>query len=466
MGTKFLANRRNFVKWAAALPLLAQINVQEAFGAGWSAVERRAKENIYTRLGVKPLINARGPWTYISATLELPEVKAAQEEASLHFVNIFDLQHAVGKRLAELTGAESGMITSGAAGAIASATAACIAGSDPEKIWQLPDTTGLKNEVIMLGGRISFDSAIRLAGGKLVVIGNSPEELTKAITGNTVMIYTQSWAHRSPDQMSVFTKDLAIAKAAGVPLLLDDAAGIPPIENIKLWAKLGCDLYTFSGGKGLCGPQCSGLLLGRKDLIEAALYNSSPWEGAVCRPMKVGKEEIMGCLAAVEAWFKMDENALNREWAARAQRIAKLVETVPGVTAKIREPAGKNTGHALNVSWDEQGWRFTVADCVQQMLEGTPSISVMTTWGNPSDVLSRAGPPKPGSVEWLWPGGFGADHSRPNQLGIETTMLQPGEDIIVGRRLCQVLTGARKASQAALSQRPERSKSAVRLQGD
>ena len=145
------------------------------------------------------------------------------------------------------------------------------------------------------------------------------------------MIYTQSLGETSKE-------DHRHIQRPKVPMLLDDAAGIPPIENLKLYAKMGADLYCFSGGKGLCGPQCSGLLLGRKDLIEAAMLNTSPWEGAVCRPMKVGKEEIMGCLAAVEAWTKMDLNALNREWNERAVRIQKLVDTVPGVTPRSRFP--------------------------------------------------------------------------------------------------------------------------------
>ena len=173
--------RRTFVKWAAAFPLLAQVGLQEALGTGWAEVASNSTENIYTRLGVKPLINGRGTWTYLSATLELPEVRAAQVEASQHFVNIFDLQRAVGRRLAELTGAESGMITSGAAGAMAVATAGCIAGTDPDKIWQLPNTDGLKNEVVMVGGRSLFDSAIRLAGGKLV-LAESAEQIPNAIT--------------------------------------------------------------------------------------------------------------------------------------------------------------------------------------------------------------------------------------------------------------------------------------------
>ena len=159
--------------------------------------------------GVKPLINGRGTWTYLSASLELPEVRAAQVEAAQHFVNIFDLQKAAGKRLAELTGAESGMITSGAAGAMAVATAGCIAGTDPDKVWQLPDTQGLKNEVVMVGGRSVFDSAIRLAGGKLVLV-ESAEEIANAITSNTVMIYTTS----EPEQLA---KEIAVARRIACP---------------------------------------------------------------------------------------------------------------------------------------------------------------------------------------------------------------------------------------------------------
>jgi uncharacterized pyridoxal phosphate-dependent enzyme len=421
--------RRTFIKWATALPLLAQVSIQKAFGTGWAGVERAAAQNIYTRLGVKPVINARGTWTYISASIELPEVKAAQEEAARHFVNIFELQHAVGRRLAELTGAESGMITSGAAGAMASATAGCIAGSDPEKIWQLPDTTGLKSQVVMMGGRSAFDSAIRLAGGKLV-IAHSSEELQKAINRNTAMIYTTSPA----DELA---KEIAVAKAAGVPILMDDAAGIPPIENIKLYARMGCDLYTFSGGKGLCGPQCSGLLLGRKDLIEAALYNTNPWEGAVCRPMKAGKEEIVGCLAAVEAWLRMDLGALHREWTGRVERIARMVETVPGVSTRIYTPADENRYPTLVVSWDEQGWHLGVADCARKLLEGTPSIVVLSE-DNPSGVLDRV------SRTQIKP-----DHRKPSQLQIVSMTLRPGEEIIVGRRLRQLLASARRSAKRA-----------------
>ena len=410
-------NRRAILKWAAALPLFGEIAWQKATAASTG--------NVYTRIGVRPFINARGTWTYLSGSLELPEVRAAKQEAAKHFVDIFELQHAAGKRLAELSGAESGMVTSGAAGAMASAAAACMAGTDPKKIWQLPDTTGLKGEVIMYGGRSAFDSALRLTGAKLVVT-HTPQQLESAAGPNAAMIYTTVLGDR-------LKQAIDIAKKASVPILLDDAAGIPPIENLRLYAKMGADLYCFSGGKGLGGPQCSGLLLGRKDLIEAALANTSPWEGAVCRAMKVGKEEVMGCLAAVEAWGKMDLEALNGQWNTRVKRIAALVETVPGVTTDIKIPDDGNRYPTLTVHWDEAGWNFTVADCDRKLREGEPRIEVLTA-SNPSMV--------PAVVE------RDSKTPRTNRLQIISMTMQPGEDLIVGRRLREILSTARKNKHA------------------
>src|SRR5947208_8083599 len=256
------ASRRSFVKLLAATPLLTQIAARDLYAQAASAVGRDPRQNVYTRLGVKTVINCRGTWTYLSGSLEFPEVRQAQVDAARHFVNVLELQRAVGRRLSELTGAESGIVTSGAAGAMAAATAACMAGEDGKHIWQLPDTTGMKHEVVMAGGRSAFDSAIRLTGAKLV-LANSPEEIANAITENTAMIYTTDLGEKLEQQVK-------IAKDHKVPLLLDDAAGIPPVGNARLYANMGIDMYCFSGGKGLRGPQCSGLLLGRNDLIEAA----------------------------------------------------------------------------------------------------------------------------------------------------------------------------------------------------
>jgi L-seryl-tRNA(Ser) seleniumtransferase len=422
------SSRRSFVKLFAAAPLLSQIAARDLYAQAATAMGKDPRQNIYTRLGVKTVINCRGTWTYLSGSLEFPEVLEAEAEASRHFVNMLDLQRAVGRRLAELTGAESGIITSGSAGAMAAATAGCMAGTDDKYIWQLPDTTGLKHEVIMMGGRSAFDSAIRLTGAKLV-LAYSLEELGNAINENTAMIYTTDLGEKLKQQ-------LAVAKDHKIPLLLDDAAGIPPADNAKLYARMGVDLYCFSGGKGLCGPQCSGLLLGRKDLVEAALLNCSPREGAVCRPMKVGKEEVIGCLTALETWLKIDEKKLYAEWNGRVDRIRKLVDTVPGVKTDIYIPDDGNRYPTLKLSWDQQAWGYTLSDCVRELRERDPIIEVVGI-DNPSLVKAvREGNPNH------------KEHKGPDHIELVSMTIKPGEEIIVGQRLRAILGAAQKKSKS------------------
>jgi uncharacterized pyridoxal phosphate-dependent enzyme len=426
------SNRRSFMKMLAASPLFAQIAAQGLYVKSAAAIGVDLKGNVYSRLGLKTIINCRGTWTYLSGSLQFPEVRAAQEEAGRYFVNMVELHQAVGRRLAELTGAESGLITSGAAGAMAAATAACIAGNDPKKIWQLPDTSGLKHEVIMVGGRSAFDNAIRLAGAKLVLVEKA-DGIASAINDNTAMIYTTHLGE-------TLEREASIAKQHGVPLLLDDAAGIPPVDNIKLYAKMKLDLYTFSGGKGLRGPQCSGVLLGRKDLIDAALRNSCPYEGSVCRPMKVGKEEVIGCLTAIETWLSIDSKKLYDDWNARVDRIAKLVETVPGVRTESYVPDDGNRYPTLRVSWDQQAWGFTITDCVKKLREGDPVIEVLGV-DNPSLVTAvREGieKPKPNPKEL----------KEQNHIELVSMTIQPGEEMVVGQRLREILGAARRGKAA------------------
>lgn len=423
-------DRRSFVKFLAAAPLLSQIAARGLYAQAATAIGKDPRQNVYTRLGVKTVINCRGTWTYLSGSLEFPEVRQAQLEAAEYFVNMLDLQRAVGRRLSELTGAESGIITSGSAGAMAAATAGCMAGTDDKYIWQLPDTTGLKHEVIMMGGRSAFDSAIRLTGAKLI-LAYSPEELGNAINENTALIYTT-------DLGETLQRQLAVAKDRKIPLLLDDAAGIPPADNAKLYAHMGIDLYCFSGGKGLRGPQCSGLLLGRKDLVEAALLNCSPREGAVCRPMKVGKEEVIGCLTALETWLNLDEKKLYAEWNGRVDRIRKLVDTVPGVKTDIYIPDDGNRYPTLKVSWDQQAWGYTLSDCVRELRGGDPVIEVVGI-DNPSLVTAvREGNPNPNRKE----------HHAPDHIELVSMTIKPGEEMIVGQRLRTILGAARKKSAA------------------
>jgi len=431
MITRNGSNRRSFMKLLAASPLLAQIRAKDLSAKSLAAVGL-AKENPYTKIGVRTVINCRGTWTYLSGSLEFPEVRAAQIEAGHHFVNMVELQQGVGRKLAELTGAESGMITSGAAGAMATAAAACMAGTDGAKIWQLPDTTGMKHEVIMVGGRSAFDSAIRLTGAKLVLV-EGPDQIANAVNDDTAMIYTTDLGDK-------LVQEVATAKDKKVPMLLDDAAGIPPAQNLKLYAQMKIDLYTFSGGKGLRGPQCSGVLLGRKDLIDAGLRNSAPWEGAVCRAMKVGKEEIIGCLTAVETWLNLDEKKQYAEWSARIDKIAKLVETVPGVRTDVFVPDDGNRYPTLRVYWDQEGWGYTIDDCVKALRASDPVIEVLGA-DNPSLV--------PAVHEGIQKPTRKAPRPKVDHIELVSMTIQDGEEMIVGKRLRELLGAAQKKGKSA-----------------
>ena len=360
-----------------------------------------------------------------------PEVRRAIDEAAHYMVDVVELQRGVGRRLSEISGAASGMVSSGAAGSMALATAACIAGTDPEKIWQLPDTTGLKDQVIMWGGRSIFDSALRLVGGKPIVV-STLDALRRSINDKTAMLCTGYSADPDPVGAPPLAEMVSICKAAGVPVFVDAAGGIPPIDNIRRYARMGVDLYGFSGGKGLRGPQVSGLLLGRQDLIEAALANATPVEGAVCRAMKVGKEEIIGCMAALEKWLTIDLEALYREQTEMLEKIAVLVESVPGVETKIELRTGSNRFMQLVVNWDEEAFGLTVDECGHELREGNPPISVLCNYNPYVTRVREFYPPTS-------PDGEPAKR-KSSPLTVFSLSLQPGEEQIVGTRLHDVLT--------------------------
>jgi L-seryl-tRNA(Ser) seleniumtransferase len=418
--------RRSLLSWAVALPAFAALGFR-GLTARVAAATRGSSIDVYRALGVRPFINARGTWTYLSGSLQLPEVRRAADDAGKHFVDMFELQEAAGRKLSELSGAESGMVTSGAAAAIAAGTAACVAGGDPKAVWQLPDTTGLKGEVVLLGGRVVWDSAIRLTGARLTVV-DAVEDLSKALGSDTAMIYT-TWTDERLERA------LPIAKERGVPMMVDDAAGIPPFDSMRRFAELGVDLFCFSGGKGLRGPQCSGVLLGRKDLIDAAGKHCSPWEGAICRPMKVGKEEIVAVLTAIETWKDLDLDALNEGWHSRVARIASMVETVPGVTTEIVVPEAGNRYPTLEVFWDTEAFGFTVADCDRELRAGEPRIEVLTE-SNPSMV--------PGADADTAPDVTALKGGQEDRIRIVSMTIQDGEDLILGKRLRDILAAARK----------------------
>ena len=351
MRTGFLASV------AARLPLRAAAN-----GAG----------SIYARIGVRPVINCKGTFTILSGSQSLPEVKQAMDEASRHYVHLDELMDGVGRRLAELTRAEWGIVTAGCAAALTHATAACMAGANPEKMQRLPDTAGLRHEVVMpRPSRNVYDHAIRMTGVKMVT-PESREEFLAALGPSTAMVALLGEAvSHHPMTMEEMTE---AAHRHGIPVIVDAAAERLTIPNVYL-AK-GADMVAYSGGKCLRGPQCAGLLLGRKDLLQAAWINSAPHH-AFGRSLKVGKEEIMGMLAAVEAWTRRDHDAEWKQWEGWLAAIREQAERVPGVhTEKLMPQGPSNYAPQLRISWDPAKLGATGLEIADTLLAGDPRIVV------------------------------------------------------------------------------------------
>jgi L-seryl-tRNA(Ser) seleniumtransferase len=364
---------------------------------------------IYRQLGVRPLINAAGTYTTLTGSLLVPQAREAMSEASKYFVPLIDLQLAAGARIAKLLGVPAAMVTSGGAGSILLATAACVAGKDPANIQRLPDTTGMKNEVIMVRQhRMGFDHACRAAGARIIEV-NTVDELKAAVNSRTAMLL---WVNISEPKGKITAKEfLDAGKHAGVPVFNDAAAELPPADNLSLLVKQGFDLVGFSGGKGLHGPQASGLLLGRSDLIEAAQLNNNPYADTIARTAKVGKEEIMGLLAAVEVYVKRDHAADLKLWHSMMQSVARDLKKLRAVTTEVYVPAYPG-GHPipyLRVKWTGAALPITYEECAKQLRDGEPRIEV---------------------------------NASADEITLASYLLSPGEERIVGWRLAEVLGSA------------------------
>src|SRR5579885_3120588 len=423
---KFPVSRRRFLGGAAVGPALGGL---AAAVPSASAARRKTapSPSIYEELGVRTLINGQGVVTFYSCTLMPPEVHQAMQRASEHYVEIVELQRAVGARLAKFVDAEAAMVCSGSAACIAQATAGCIAGTDPEKIARLPDTEGMKNQVI-LTQRSVWDRSIALAGARLVVV-RSLAELESAINEETAMMEME-YGDNGPVKLQ---DAIAVCKRRGVPFMLDAASMCPPFERLRYLESLGPDLFCVSGGKGFFGPQCTGILFGRKPLIEAALRNGSPYEGSICRPMKVGKEEIVGALAAVEWSSRRDYKADCKVWEARMQHIVDVLSAILGVHAQIYyRQIGHEVPHCA-VSWDEKAFGLTRQQCVDALRAGEPQIEVV---GGQYREMVKADEPPP-IKEAHHPG-------EPDRLiSIVSDTLKPGEEKIIAERLKEILARSR-----------------------
>ena len=400
--------RRDFFKSGGLLGFLALYSEQAAAVPEPPSGALRIGPDIYQSIGVRPFINGTGTLTVNGGSLELPEVRAAMDAAAQHMVQLDELMEAVGKRLAELTGAEWGIVTAGCAAAMSLATLACVAGGNPEKHVRLPNMDGLlKDEVIIpKHSRNNYDAAIRAVGVRLIEVNNA-QELEAAIGPRTAMIYifATPQADAGPPSYEEITR---IARQKNIPVLTDAAAEVLTIPNVHL--QRGSTMVCYSGGKQLRGPQCSGLLLGRMDLVKAAWVHSAPHHG-FARNMKVGKEEIIGALAAVEVWVKRDNKAIWQHMLNQMNHIAKRVSSIPGITTEVREPTGlSNRSPGLNIRWDAAKLSIT-GQQVSQILDTTePRILV------------------------------GGSRGAQNGISITAFNLKPGDEKVIADRLYAVLT--------------------------
>src|SRR6266403_4550359 len=366
----------------------------------------------YQKLGVSPFINAAGTYTVLSASTMPDEVQAAVALAAQRPVNLNELHDAAGQYLAKRLRCEAALITAGAAAALTVGTAACVTvGADPAILNIPTDMNGLKNEVIVQKShRYGYDHAIRNCGVRFVEV-ETLEQYEQAFNERTVMTH---FFNAGAGKIS--REDwLRVAHQHGVPCFNDAAADVPPISNLWNYTQMGFDLVTFSGGKGLRGPQCTGLLLGRKDLIEAAKKNNSPNSNTIGRGMKVAKEEIVGLVAAIDWFLKQDDAAMEAECRERADRIAKHLSTIPTVQTQTFIPEVANHVPHLLITYDQNRIKITGAEIMRKMREGEPRIAL-----NPS----TGGAPASAGL----PGG-------PNTIIVGVWMLQPGEDGIVAKRL-------------------------------
>jgi L-seryl-tRNA(Ser) seleniumtransferase len=361
--------RRRVLQTAALAPAAASA-ASAASTAGLSAT---TPSNLYASLGIKPVINGVGVVTVLGGSIMPPEVIRAMEEASRYFIPLPELQKKVGERIAELLQAPAAMVTCGAASAISVGTAACLSQGDPAKLRQLPNREGIRYEVIQQKThRSGYEHQMELCGAKIVTV-ETRKELEAAINERTGMMFFLNKAE--PNGEIKAEEFVRIGRERGIPTMNDAASDATPKENLWKYTKLGFDLVIFSGGKALRGPQASGLLLGRKDLISASLPAMSPF-GGIGRGMKVGKEELCGLLAAVERYLKVDHQAEWKELESRVTSIRTALKGVSGVTTDRHIPVIANEVPHVTVEWDEQARGLTSQQVTEKLLAGDPPIHV------------------------------------------------------------------------------------------
>lgn len=418
-------DRREMIKNLAILPmgggLMSMSPLMGSQKTHKSSGPLALDENIYRSLGIEPIINCRGTFTIIGGSIERPEVHQAMASAAKNFVQYDELAFAIGERLATITKADFGIITAGCAAAMKHATAACVTGGNPEKLLRIPDLTGFeKTEVIIpRHSRNVYDHAVRNIGVTIVEV-NSPEELEQAINPKTAMIYLISGRGADTGQPLSLENVARIAKSSNVPILMDAAAENLTIPCVHF--ERGATMVAYSGGKAICGPQCAGLLLGRKDLMLSAWQASSPHHGPG-RDNKVGKEEMLGMLAAVEAWTTRDHDKEWDTWMEWLNSIADRATKIKGVTHQINQPSGlNNRAPMLQILWDPEQLHISGEEVAELFGRTAPRMAVGSR--NQDGLTS---------------------------ITISPNQMQPGEADVVADRIHQTLSAKRKAVDTSMT---------------
>jgi len=410
--------RREVIKSLAVLPVTGVVAGSSMGSVLSSPAAQQKRKSVYEAIGVKPLLNARGTVTVVGASKVLPEVRQAMDDAIREYVQIDELMDGVGKRLGELMGSESGCITAGASAAITAGTAGCVTGGDPDKLWLIPNIAGMKDEVVVTSySRSAYDAGCKAVGVRMIQVANV-KELQSALGPRTAMVYLLAGAGSNNGALSL--KVISdITKPLGIPILVDAAAEGP--ENPNPHISQGADLVVYSGGKYLRGPQCAGVLIGRKDLIMAARINTGPHHG-FGRGFKVGREEVIGMLTAVEMWFKRDLAAEKKVWTTRLDNIASRLKSIPGVTTSIRQATGRsNPSPDLTVSWDKTKIPYIGQDVEDLLWTGNPRISV----------------------------GSAGSYFQPNQgtsILVNSSQLDDGDDKMIADRIFEILSKPKPTS--------------------
>jgi D-glucosaminate-6-phosphate ammonia-lyase len=362
--------RRSLLQTGAGLALGGTLGAGDAA----RAAAPPGTTDVYEALGVRHVINATGTVTVLGGSLMPPEVVAAWAGAARHFVNLLDLQDKVGQRIAKLVGVEAALVTTGAAGALQLATAAAVTRGDARLLKRLPDTAGMRNEVVLQKAHHScYDNQLTAVGARLVEV-ETAADVRRAVGERTALLFFMNVAEA--EGRIKRAEWVELARRHKVPTLLDAAADVPPVGHLSEYNRAGFDLVAFSGGKALRGPNDTGLLLGRKDLIEAAKRNTNPHCGTVGRALKVGKEDMVALLAAVERYVRTDHKAEWREWERRLGVIEQALKDVPTLRCeRVVPPIANHVPHLL-LTWDEKRSKLTPARLARELAAGDPPIQI------------------------------------------------------------------------------------------